>query len=195
MNEDAARFPLDRDAAVRLIHSEIAHPRTRARLLASATRILGNQADAEDCLQEALVLASRNAAQFEGRSSPTTWLFMVVANTCRMQRRAMRRERRGGSSVHVPMDDVVAQQSVADSSCDPEQSIRGRDVLALVADELRLVAPRDARLFERCVLEDRPLRDVAEESRLTRQALKSRLFRVRRRLAERLEAAGIRASA
>lgn len=189
---DTARFPLDSEAAKRLIHAEIADPRTRGRMLAVATRILGNAADAEDCLQEALVLASRNAERFEGRSSPTTWLFTVVSNACRMQRRAMRRERRGGSLIHVPIED--ADQTLRHHD-DPEQSIRGRDVLDLVADELRLVPERDARLFERCVLEDRPLRDVAEEHRLTRQALKSRLFRVRRRLAERLEAAGIKASA
>jgi RNA polymerase sigma-70 factor (ECF subfamily) len=192
---DTARFPLDEGAASRLIHAEIENPRTRARMLAVAARILGNAADAEDCLQEALILAARNAGRFEGRSSPTTWLFIVVSNACRMQRRAMRRERRGGAMVHVSMDEVLADQTAADDNSDPEQSIQGRDVLAVVADELRLVPARDARLFERCVLEDRPLRDVAAEHSLTRQALKSRLFRVRRRLAERLEAAGIRASA
>jgi RNA polymerase sigma-70 factor (ECF subfamily) len=188
---DTARFPLDSRSAKRLIDAEIADARTRGRMLAVATRILGNVTDAEDCLQEALILASRNAERFEGRSSPTTWLFTVVSNACRMQRRAMRRERRGGSLVHVSIDDA---DETADS-CDPEQSIQGRDVLDIVAEELGRVPRRDAQLFERCVLEDRPLRDVAEEHSLTRQALKSRLFRVRRRLAERLEAAGIKASA
>jgi RNA polymerase sigma-70 factor (ECF subfamily) len=186
-----ARFPLDSDSAKRLIDAEIADPRTRGRMLAVATRILGNASDAEDCLQEALLLASRNAERFEGRSSPTTWLFTVVSNACRMQRRAMRRERRGGALVHVSIEDAAEPEG----GCDPEQSVQGRDLLDLVDDELRLVPERDARLFERCVLEDRPLRDVAEEHSLTRQALKSRLFRVRRRLAERLEAAGIKASA
>jgi RNA polymerase sigma-70 factor (ECF subfamily) len=176
-----------------VIEREIENERTRARLVAAATRILGNAADAEDCVQEALFLAARNAAQFEGRASPRSWLFRVVINTCRMYRRAMRRERRGGSSVHVAIDELTFDQPAGGES--PEEILRGRDALALVLDELALIPDRDASLFERHVVEDLPLRALAEQSRLTRQALKSRLFRVRKRLAERLEAADLPLSA
>jgi RNA polymerase sigma-70 factor (ECF subfamily) len=176
-----------------VIEREIENRHTRARLIAAASRILGNAADAEDCVQEALIAAARNAAQFEGRSSPTSWLYRVVVNACRMQRRAMRRERRGGTNVHVPLDDLVFEQPTGGD--DPEDMIQGRDTLAVVLDELARVPPRDAALFERHVVEDLPLRILAEESRLTRQALKARLFRVRRRLAERLEAAHLARSA
>lgn len=184
-----APFPLAKDAASRLVHAEIANPRTRARLVASATRVLGNEADAEDCVQEALILAARNAAQFEGRSSPTSWLFRVVLNACRMQRRALRRERRGGGVTHVSVDDLVGSHPVADATFDPEQVALGRDALAVVIDELTRIPHKDAALFERHVVEDQPLRDLANDARLTRQAVKSRLFRVRRRLAERLDEA------
>lgn len=180
-----ARFPLGRDAAARLIHAEIAHPRTRARLIASATRVLGNEADAEDCVQEALILASRNGDQFEGRSSPTSWLFRVVLNACRMQRRAARRERRGGGAVHVSMQDLLSSPA-ADGSFDPENAVAATELVEVVAAELAQIADRDAALFRRYMAEDLPLEVLAKESKLTRQAVKSRLFRVRRRLAERL---------
>lgn len=190
VDEKAARFPLARTAASRLIHAEIANPRTRERLIATATGILGpsHAADAEDCVQDALILAARNAEQFEGRSSPTSWLFRVVVNSCRMQRRAMRRERRGGGAVHVSIDDLVGSHPMADATSDPEQVAAGRDVLAAVVEELDQIPDKDAKLFERHVLEDMPLRELAKESRLTRQAVKSRLFRVRRRIADRLSA-------
>jgi RNA polymerase sigma-70 factor (ECF subfamily) len=185
---ETARFPLGRSAASRLIHAEIANPRTRERLIATATGILGNEADAEDCVQDALILAARNAEQFEGRSSPTSWLFRVVVNSCRMQRRAMRSERRGGGAVHVSIDDLVGSHPMADATSDPEQIIAGRDILAAVVEELDQIPDKDAKLYERHVLEDLPLRELAKESRLTRQAVKSRLFRVRRRIADRLSA-------
>jgi RNA polymerase sigma-70 factor (ECF subfamily) len=187
---ETARFPLAKTAASRLIHAEIANPRTRERLIATAIGILGNgnQADAEDCVQEALILAARNAEQFEGRSSPTSWLFRVVVNACRMQRRAMRRERRGGGAVHVSIDDLAFSHPAADATSDPEQIIAGRDILQIVIEELDQIPEKDSKLFERHVLEDLPLRDLAKESRLTRQAVKSRLFRVRRRIADRLSA-------
>ncbi|MGZ3478158.1 MAG: RNA polymerase sigma factor, partial [Polyangiales bacterium] len=106
----------------------------------------------------------------------------------RMQRRSMRRERRGGGAVHVSIDDLVGNHPMADSTSDPEQVITGRDILAAVVEELDQIPAKDAKLFERHVLEDLPLRELAKESRLTRQAVKSRLFRVRRRIADRLSA-------
>ncbi len=188
-NPGAARFPLARDAAARLILAEIENPRTRARLVASAVRILGSEADAEDCVQDALILAAKNAEQFEGRSSPTSWLFRVVLNACRMQRRAMRRERRGGGAAHVSIDDLVAKPA-ADPNDDPEQVAFGRDMLAVLVDALERIPAADANLFRRFVEEDVRIEDLARQARLTRQAVKSRLFRVRRRLADALASSG-----
>jgi RNA polymerase sigma-70 factor (ECF subfamily) len=182
----AAAFPLAPVAASRLIHAELASPRTRARLVASATRILGNEADAEDCVQEALLLAARNADRFEGRSSPTSWLFRVVLNACRMQRRALRRERRGGGAVHLSIDDLVTSHPAADATFDPEQAALGQDVAKVVTRELDRIGGTDALLFRRYMAEDLPLEQLARQTRLSRQAVKSRLFRVRRRLADRL---------
>lgn len=179
-------LPIRPDAAARLIHAEIENPRTRARLVASAIRILGNEADAEDCVQEALILAAKNADRFEGRSSPTSWLFRVVLNSCRMQRRAARRERRGGGAAHVSLHDLVGFHPVADRTFDPEEAIAANELADVVADELDRVADKDAALFRRYMAEDLPLEQLAAQSRLTRQAVKSRLFRVRRRIAERL---------
>lgn len=183
-----ARLPLTSDAASRLIHAEIENPRTRARLVASAARILGpsREADAEDCVQEALILAARNAGRFEGRSSPTSWLFRVVLNACRMQRRAERRDRRGGGAAHVSLHDLVGNHPAADRTFDPEEAAAANELADVVAAELDRLADKDAALFRRYVAEDLPLERLAQQSRLTRQAVKSRLFRVRRRIAERL---------
>jgi RNA polymerase sigma-70 factor, ECF subfamily len=183
-----ARLPIRPDAAARLIHAEIENPRTRARLVASAIRILGpsREADAEDCVQEALILAAKNADRFEGRSSPTSWLFRVVLNACRMQRRAARRERRGGGAAHVSIHDLVGNHPAADRTFDPEEAIAANELADVVAEELDRVADKDADLFRRYMAEDLPLETLAQQSRLSRQAVKSRLFRVRRRLAERL---------
>jgi RNA polymerase sigma-70 factor (ECF subfamily) len=181
----AARFPLGPDAAARLIHAEIANPRTRARLIASATRILGSESDAEDCVQDALFMAARNADQFEGRSSPTSWLFRVVLNACRMQRRAARRERRGGGAVHVSMHDLLSSPA-ADGSYDPENAVVATELVEVVVDELAKLAAPDATLFRRYMAEDLALEVLTNETNLTRQAVKSRLFRIRRRLADRL---------
>jgi RNA polymerase sigma-70 factor (ECF subfamily) len=167
-----------------IVHHEIASPRTRAALVATATHLLGNAADAEDCVQEALLLAARNAHAFEARACARTWLTRVVRNACLMHRRASRRLRRGGAAVHITLDDLPIA-----SIGDPEQEVISRALVAVIEDELQRVSHRDADVFLRCVVDERALADVAEERRMSRQALKSRLYRVRRRLADRLSGA------
>jgi RNA polymerase sigma factor (sigma-70 family) len=43
-----------------------------------ALRLLGNAADAEDAVQEALLAAYRHIGQFRGQSQMTTWLTTIV---------------------------------------------------------------------------------------------------------------------
>lgn len=56
--------------------------------------MLGSVQDAEDVLQETLLAAWRGLADFEGRSSPRTWLYRIATNRCLNARRdASRRPR------------------------------------------------------------------------------------------------------
>src|ERR1700676_1405982 len=58
-----------------------------------ALRRLRNVEDAEDAVQDALLLAHKHIGQFEGRSQLSTWLTRIVMNTAGMKlRRRSRRE-------------------------------------------------------------------------------------------------------
>jgi RNA polymerase sigma-70 factor (ECF subfamily) len=50
-----------------------------------ARRMLRNQEDAEDALQEAFLQVYRGLKGFEGRSSFSTWLFRLATNVCLMK--------------------------------------------------------------------------------------------------------------
>jgi RNA polymerase sigma-70 factor (ECF subfamily) len=63
-------------------------------------RLAGNDADAADATQEALITVVRRLDRFDGRSRFTTWLYRVVTNACLDELR--RRGRRP-----VPVDDEV----------------------------------------------------------------------------------------
>src|SRR5579863_4966581 len=52
-----------------------------------AYRLLGNAADAEDAVQDALLAAYKHLHQFRGQSQMSTWLHTIVANCARMQLR------------------------------------------------------------------------------------------------------------
>ena len=71
---------------------------TSQQLVRLGARIMGNQADAEDVVQEAYVKAYRalTAGEFERRSSANTWLYRIVVNGAIDAKRS--RKRRGEAS-------------------------------------------------------------------------------------------------
>jgi RNA polymerase sigma-70 factor (ECF subfamily) len=52
------------------------------RLFSVACRMLGNQADAEDLLQEIFLAAHRKLETFRGESALGTWLYRLATNLC-----------------------------------------------------------------------------------------------------------------
>lgn len=59
------------------------YTRTSAKLYGICMRVLGNEAEAQDALQDVYVAVWRNAARFDSsRASPITWLCVVARNKC-----------------------------------------------------------------------------------------------------------------
>ena len=69
---------------------ELIQPYERGVFLAVAS-ILGNDADAEDAAQEAVLKAYRNLARFRQESKFSTWLFQIAINEAKMRLRKDRR--------------------------------------------------------------------------------------------------------
>jgi RNA polymerase sigma-70 factor (ECF subfamily) len=74
----------------------LTHHVPRFRLL--AMRWLRNREDAEDAVQEALLLAFEHIDEFHGRAQLSTWVTAIVINSVRMQLR------RRGRSQMVPLE-------------------------------------------------------------------------------------------
>jgi hypothetical protein len=62
-----------------------------SRLLAVARRLLGNEHDAQDVLQEAFLSAFKAIDQFTGNAKLSTWLHRIVVNAALMKLRGRRR--------------------------------------------------------------------------------------------------------
>lgn len=78
----------DRDALDTLLR------RHYDRLYAVCRRMTGNDADAADAAQDALVGVARNIARFDGRSRFSTWAYRIAVNACldELRRRGRRPE-------------------------------------------------------------------------------------------------------
>jgi RNA polymerase sigma-70 factor (ECF subfamily) len=68
-----------------------------------AYRLLGNAADAEDAVQDALLAAYTHLDQFKGQSQLGTWMTSIVLNCARLQLR-----RRKGH-LNVPLDESTGE--------------------------------------------------------------------------------------
>jgi RNA polymerase sigma-70 factor (ECF subfamily) len=75
-----------------------------------AYRILGNAADAEDAVQDALLAAYTHLDQFRGQSQISTWLTTIVLNCARLQLHRRLRH------VQVSLDECTADQQPVSAS-------------------------------------------------------------------------------
>ena len=73
-------------------------------LYRNAYRLLGNKADAEDAVQDALLAAYKHLKQFRGDAQLSTWLTTIVINCARMHLR--RRSR----YIHVSLDSRIGEE-------------------------------------------------------------------------------------
>ena len=67
----------------------------------SAYRMLGNKADAEDAVQDALLAAYKHLNQFRGDARLSTWLTTIVINSAKMHLRKRSRH------IHVSLDSRI----------------------------------------------------------------------------------------
>src|SRR3984893_18459284 len=73
-------------------------------LLRTAYRYLGNAADAEDAVQDALLSTYKHLDQFRGQAQMSKWLVAIVRNCARMQLRRRPRQ------IHVSLNDPFGDE-------------------------------------------------------------------------------------
>jgi RNA polymerase sigma-70 factor (ECF subfamily) len=86
------------------------------RIHAVTRRILGNEQDALDATQEALIAISRGIAGFDGRSQFTTWCYRVATNAALDEaRRRQRRPQPVDTPPEAPAAEPPLDHRVADA--------------------------------------------------------------------------------
>ena len=104
------------------------------RLHAVCRRVMGNDADAADALQEAMIAIVRGLARFDGRSAFATWAYRVATNACLDELRRRRRR-------PEPVEDEVLDVGIDAGGVDPLGRVADRaDIdaaLARLAPEFR----------------------------------------------------------
>jgi RNA polymerase sigma-70 factor (ECF subfamily) len=154
------------------------------RIYTLARRVLGNEADAEDVVQEVLLQVVRKLDTFGGRAALTTWLYRVTVNCALLHRRknATRAAREVRASLELLAEQARTPAGAPERGPRPEQAALGRELQRQVerAVERLPEAYRDA--FVLAEVEGLPAAQVARALGLSLPAVKSRLHRARLRV-------------
>jgi RNA polymerase sigma-70 factor (ECF subfamily) len=174
----AARDP----AAVRLITA-----RNNQRLFRTAWSILKSRSEAEDSVQSAYLRAFAAAADFEGRSSLSTWLTRIVINEALGRRRAAKRRlaHLDGGSVTI-LDDYREKLMRGSTTSLPDQSLAREQVRRLLEEAIGRLPDPFRLVFVLREIEGLAVEETAETLGIAPATVKTRLFRARRRLQEEL---------
>jgi len=144
-----------------------------------AYRLLGNEADALDAVQEGFVKALSHLDGFQGRSSFKTWLFRVVSNAALDLGRARRRRECLSLDISRDDDNELRQPVVLN---DPASGLERDDLRRLLQRALAQLPDAQQRTF--ILLADGGLsyRQIADVLEISIGTVMSRLFYARQKL-------------
>jgi RNA polymerase sigma-70 factor (ECF subfamily) len=151
-----------------------------------ALRMMGNEADAEDVLQETFLSAFKSIGRFEARSSLSTWLYRIASNAALMR---LRRSEPDQVSVDEPVEredgDLVPRQFF-DFCCLPEEDFLRDEAREEMQRAIADLPPTLRSVFILRDIEGLSTEETASALELSVSAVKSRLMRARLKLRERL---------
>ena len=143
-----------------------------------AYRMTGNEHDAEDVVQEALVKAYKSLDRFEDRSSVGSWLYRITSNCAFDLLRA--RQRRGRLVGDGDPEDAVLE--AASSEPGPERLAASIEIRERVGIALARMSARERSAFVLRHFEDRSIEEIGGMLGLRTNATKHSIFRAVRKM-------------
>ena len=157
--------------------------RYQGRLLRLARRLLRDQAEAEDVVQETFLKAYRALPRFRGEAAFYTWLYRIAINAARNA--IMNRGRRGGVPPAAAAPAVAPEDALAEIAT-PESMLLSKQVMQAVdaaMDALPLELRTAIVLRE---IEGLSYEEIAQIMQSPLGTVRSRIFRAREAIARRL---------
>lgn len=156
------------------------------RLYNLTLKLTGDEMEAEDVLQEALISAYRAIDTFEGRSSIGTWLYRITYNAAMMR---LRKKRPDTVSIDKPItldDGQAVPRQFYDWCCLPERDLMSSEAMAYMEEAIQMLPESLRPVFVLRDIEGLSTQEAADVLEITVPAVKSRLHRARLFLRERL---------
>jgi RNA polymerase sigma-70 factor, ECF subfamily len=168
----------DKDAYGALV---VAHS---ARLFRVAFRITGNEADAEDVVQETFLRGYRKLESFESRSDFGTWIYRIAVR-CALDKiggQRMDEDSRVGEESNPQQREI----QVPDRAASPERLLLSGEIGAMQEMAMLSLTPTERTAFVLRHIEDCSSEDIATALGIEPNAAKQAVFRAVQKLRRRL---------
>ena len=146
--------------------------RYNRKIFNTAYRILGEEASAEDALQETLLNVYRGIASFRGDSKVSTWISRITINVC------LGMLRKGKNRQYVELEDESARELPAESTpfTDPLAHTSLQEIRSLVQETFRRMSDKQGMVVRLHDMEGHTIQEIAKIIDSPVGTVKSRLF-------------------
>lgn len=158
--------------------------RHSARLFRLAFRITGNEADAEDVVQETFLRGYQKLESFESRSDFGTWIYRIAVR-CALDKIAGSRADEN-SRVSERSDPEQDEVQVADRAAGPDRLLLSGEIGAMQATAMLSLTPTERAAFVLRHMEECTSEEIATALGMAPNAAKQAVFRAIQKLRRRL---------
>ena len=155
--------------------------RYNVRLYRFILRRVRNEAVAEELTNEVFMEIWRNASKFEGRSSPSSWIYAIAHNKSISMLRKRREE---------GLDDGLAAK-IEDTEDTPEVSAQKVDKAGAIRRAMDKLTDAHREVIDLVYYHEKSIREVSDIVGVSPNTVKTRMFHARKNLSEIMRDAGL----
>jgi RNA polymerase sigma-70 factor (ECF subfamily) len=152
--------------------------RYEGKIYGHSLRLLGNQQDAEDVLQETFLNAFRGLGDFRGDSTFSTWIYRIATNNALMKLRKAKRKF-GEFNEDLPPPEVLKKIPSGDFDMSPGDVLLEKELLDKLSSAVDRLPEKYRTIFLLRDVEEFSTQKTAEILGISTSAVKSRLHRAR----------------
>lgn len=147
-----------------------------------ALKMLADEDDAKDVVQETFIRAWQKIGGFDVRRSFATWLYTIASRLC------IDHIKRGRRLVPLPDDESVLHRFAAET--DSQRTLENREWVSIVRLMASDLSPKQRLVFTLCQLEGLSSDEVEKITGLNARQVKSNLYAARQTIREQLKHLG-----
>ena len=145
-----------------------------------AFRITGNEADAEEVVQETFLRGYQRLQGFESRSQFGTWIYRIAVN-CALNM-TTKRKIETTHQIAEDADPTQRQVQVADPAAGPERLLMSREIESMQKAAMQNLTATEQTAFVLRHMEDRSTEEIATVLHIAPNAAKQAVFRAVQKL-------------